>query len=42
MIHGSWVRVMKDSSLEERLQALIECEGKSCSFDPEAIVVHGE
>ena len=28
--------------LVERLQSFIECEGKSCSFDPEAIVVHGE
>ena len=23
--------------MEERLQAFIECEGKSCSFDPELI-----
>ena len=29
--------VMTDSSLEERLQAFIECEGKSCSFDPELV-----
>ena len=29
--------VMTDSSLEERLQSFIECEGKSCSFDPELI-----
>lgn len=28
---------MTDSSLEERLQLFIECEGKSCSFDPELI-----
>lgn len=28
---------MTDSSIEERLQALIESEGKSCSFDPELI-----
>ena len=28
---------MTDSSLEERLQSFIECEGKSCSFDPELI-----
>lgn len=27
--------------LVERLQSFIECEGKSCSFAPEAIVVHG-
>lgn len=29
--------VMKDTSLEERLQSFIESEGKSCSFDPELI-----
>ena len=29
--------IMTDSSLEERLQSFIECEGKSCSFDPELI-----
>ena len=29
--------VMTDTSLEERLQSFIECEGKSCSFDPELI-----
>ena len=29
--------VMTDSTLEERLQSFIECEGKSCSFDPELI-----
>lgn len=28
---------MTCSSLEERLQSFIECEGKSCSFDPELI-----
>lgn len=28
---------MTDSSLEERLQSFIECEGKLCSFDPELI-----
>ena len=28
---------MTDSSFEERLQSFIECEGKSCSFDPELI-----
>lgn len=27
--------------LVERLQSFIESEGKPCSFDPEAIVVHG-
>lgn len=27
--------------LVEKLQTFIESEGKSCSFDPEAIVVHG-
>ena len=32
---------MTDTSLEERLQSFIESEGKSCSFDPEVIVVHG-
>lgn len=25
------------SSIVERLQSFIECEGKSCSFDPELI-----
>ena len=29
--------IMTDSALEERLQSFIECEGKSCSFDPELI-----
>lgn len=29
------------NSIVERLQAFMESEGKSCSFDPEAIVVHG-
>ena len=29
--------IMTDSSLEERLQSFLECEGKSCSFDPELI-----
>jgi len=29
------------NSIVERLQEFMECEGKSCSFDPEAIVVHG-
>ena len=28
---------MTDSLLKERLQAFIECEGKSCSFDSELI-----
>ena len=37
MVHGSRLMVMTDTSLEERLQSLIECEGKSCSFDPELI-----
>ena len=27
--------------LVERLQEFMESEGRSCSFDPEAIVVHG-
>lgn len=27
--------------LVERLQSFFENEGKSCSFDPDAIVVHG-
>ena len=29
--------VMADSLLKEKLQSFIECEGKSCSFDPELI-----
>lgn len=32
---------MTDSLLKERLQSFIENEGKSCSFDPEVIMVHG-
>ena len=28
---------MTDSLLKVRLQSFIECEGKSCSFDPELI-----
>ena len=28
---------MADSLLKERRQSFIECEGKSCSFDPELI-----
>ena len=37
MVHGSWFKIMMDSSLEERLQSFIDSEGKSCSFDPELI-----
>ena len=29
--------VMSDSMLYNRLKDFIECEGKSCSFDPELI-----
>lgn len=29
--------IMTDSSLEERLQSFMECEGKSCSFGSELI-----
>ena len=29
--------IMTDSSLEERLQSFMECEGKSCSFNLELI-----
>ena len=25
----------------DKLKEFMECEGRSCSFDPEAIVVHG-
>lgn len=32
---------MTDANLIERIILFIECEGRSCSFDPEAIVVHG-
>ena len=32
---------MYNTELLERLKSFIECEGKSCSFDPEVIVVHG-
>ena len=32
---------MSDSTLHNRLKEFLENEGKSCSFDPEAIVVHG-
>ena len=32
---------MYDTELPGRLQSFIECEGKSCSFDPEVIVVYG-
>ena len=28
---------MADSLLKERLREFMECEGKSCSFDPELI-----
>ena len=37
MVHGSWFKIMMDSSLEERLQSFIDSEGKSCSFDPELV-----
>lgn len=30
-----------NNSIVERLREFMECEGKSCYFDPEAIVVHG-
>ena len=29
------------NSIVERLWEFMESDGKSCSFDPEAIVVHG-
>ncbi len=32
---------MYNTELLERLQSFVESEGKSCSFDPEVIVVHG-
>ena len=32
-VKGSRLRVMTDSSLEERLQSFIDSEGKSCSMD---------
>ena len=34
-------KVMITMDIIKRLQVFIESEGKSCSFDPEAIVVHG-
>jgi len=32
---------MYNTELLERLQSFVESEGKSCSFAPEVIVVHG-
>ena len=29
--------VMEDSSLIERLKSFLECEGRSCSFDPSLV-----
>jgi hypothetical protein len=37
MVNGSWLRVTSDSTLYNILKDFIECEGKSCSFDPELI-----
>lgn len=39
---GSGFSVTSDSTLYNILKDFIEREGKSCSFDPEVIVVHGE
>lgn len=35
MAHCYWLKIMSDSTLYNRLKDFIECEGKSCSFDPE-------
>ena len=43
MIHGlirvydSRLKVMTDTTMIDRLKEFMECEGRSCSFDPELI-----
>ena len=37
MVYGTGVKIMSDSTPCNRLKDFIECEGKSCSFDPELI-----
>lgn len=34
---GSWFRIMIEGTLIDRLNEFMECEGRSCSFDPELI-----
>ena len=35
--NGSWFMIMTGTTLYNRLKDFLECEGKSCSFDPELI-----
>ena len=37
MIHGSGLKVMTDTTMIDRLKEFMECEGRSCSFDPKLI-----
>ena len=37
MVHGSGFMIMTGTTLYNRLKDYMECEGKSCSFDPELI-----
>ena len=37
MVHGSRFMIMTGTTLYNRLKDFMECEGKSCSFDPELI-----
>ena len=37
MIQGSGLKVMTDTTMIDRLKEFMECEGRSCSFDPELI-----
>ena len=37
MVHDSGLKVMTDTTMIDRLKEFMECEGRSCSFDPELI-----
>ena len=36
-VNGERFRVMTDTTMIDRLKEFMECEGRSCSFDPELI-----
>lgn len=36
-VHDSRLKVMTDTKMIDRLKEFMECEGRSCSFDPELI-----
>ena len=36
-VHDSRLKVMTDTTMIDRLKVFMECESRSCSFDPELI-----